>query len=122
MAGPGDSDFKVDCDTLKGADQLLCRLQDPYSENARAGAFWASLATSIAFMLLITITFSLMRPRNTIVYAPKVKYADEKHMPPKIGKGLLDWVRPVLGAKEALLVEKTGLDAAIFLRDRKSVV
>ncbi|KAL9025362.1 MAG: hypothetical protein Q9196_005795, partial [Gyalolechia fulgens] len=60
-----------------------------------------------------------MRPRNTIVYAPKVKYADEKHAPPKIGKGMFDWVRPVLGAKEALLVEKTGLDAAIFLRFTK---
>ncbi|KAL8932735.1 MAG: hypothetical protein Q9216_006702, partial [Gyalolechia sp. 2 TL-2023] len=67
-------------------------------------------------MLLITLTFSLMRPRNTIVYAPKVKYADEKHAPPKIGKGMFDWVKPVMGAKEALLVEKTGLDAAIFLR------
>lgn len=67
-------------------------------------------------MLLITLTFSLMRPRNTIVYAPKVKYADEKHLPPKIGKGIFDWVTPVMGAKEALLVEKTGLDAAIFLR------
>lgn len=67
-------------------------------------------------MLVITLTFSLIRPRNTIVYAPKVKYADEKHAPPTIGKGMFDWVRPVMGAKEALLVEKTGLDAAIFLR------
>ncbi|KAL9602334.1 MAG: hypothetical protein Q9219_001900 [cf. Caloplaca sp. 3 TL-2023] len=67
-------------------------------------------------MILITLAFSLMRPRNTIVYAPKLKYADEKHAPPKLGKGLFEWVRPVAGAKEALLVEKTGLDSAVFLR------
>ncbi len=70
----------------------------------------------MAVMILITLAFSLMRPRNNIVYAPKVKYADEKHAPPKIGKGLFDWVAPVTKAKESLLVEKTGLDAAIFLR------
>ncbi|KAL8716240.1 MAG: hypothetical protein Q9220_000145 [cf. Caloplaca sp. 1 TL-2023] len=67
-------------------------------------------------MILITLAFSLMRPRNTIVYAPKIKYADEKHAPPRIGKGLFDWVGPVTRSKEPLLVEKTGLDAAIFLR------
>lgn len=50
------------------------------------------------------------------MYAPKVKYADEKHAPPKIGKGLFEWIGPVTRAKEGLLVEKTGLDAAIFLR------
>lgn len=67
-------------------------------------------------MILITLAFSLMRPRNNIVYAPKVKYADEKHAPPRIGKGLFEWVGPVTRTKEALLVEKTGLDAAVFLR------
>ncbi|KAI4122882.1 MAG: hypothetical protein LQ338_005573 [Usnochroma carphineum] len=104
------------CDGLSGADQLLCRLKDPYSGSFHADAFWASLGTSIAVMILITLAFSLMRPRNTIVYAPKVKYADEKHAPPRIGKGLLEWIGPVTRTKEPLLVEKTGLDSAIFLR------
>ncbi|KAL8916931.1 MAG: hypothetical protein Q9208_008252 [Pyrenodesmia sp. 3 TL-2023] len=104
------------CTNLKGADQLLCRIQDPYSGSFQANAFWAALGTSMAVMILITLAFSLMRPRNNIVYAPKVKYADEKHAPPKIGKGLFEWVGPVTKAKESLLVEKTGLDAAIFLR------
>ncbi len=67
-------------------------------------------------MILITLAFSLMRPRNTIVYAPKLKYADEKHAPPKLGRGLFAWIGPVARAKEGMLVEKTGLDAAIFLR------
>ncbi|KAI4194476.1 MAG: hypothetical protein LQ350_007755 [Teloschistes chrysophthalmus] len=106
-------------DKLSGGDQLLCLIQDPYSGTFHADAFWASLGTSIGIMILITLAFSAMRPRNTIVYAPKVKYADEKHAPPKIGKGFFEWIGPVFQAKEPLLVEKTGLDAAIFLRFTK---
>ncbi|KAL8817331.1 MAG: hypothetical protein Q9223_003822 [Gallowayella weberi] len=106
----------VDCANAQGADRLLCLLQDPYSGTFHADAFWASLGTSIVAMILLTLAFSLMRPRNTIVYAPKVKYADKKHAPPKLGKGLFEWVGPVTRAKEGMLVEKTGLDAAVFLR------
>ncbi|KAL8717543.1 MAG: hypothetical protein Q9225_005221 [Loekoesia sp. 1 TL-2023] len=114
--GPGTGLNDVNCNDQSGTDQLLCLISDPYSGTFHANAFWASLGTSIAVMILITLAFSLMRPRNTIVYAPKVKYADEQHAPPKIGKGLFEWVWPVTRAKEGLLVEKTGMDAAIFLR------
>ncbi|KAL8657704.1 MAG: hypothetical protein Q9226_001656 [Calogaya cf. arnoldii] len=114
--GPATTLTGVDCNTAKGADKLLCLIQDPYSGTFHADAFWASLGTSVLLMTLLTIAFSLMRPRNNIVYAPKVKYADEKHSPPKLGKGLFEWVGPVSRAKEGMLVEKTGLDAAIFLR------
>ena len=67
-------------------------------------------------MILITVLFSLMRPYNTIVYAPKTRYADNKHAPPQIGKGLFAWVGPVLIMKEAQLVEKIGLDGTVFLK------
>lgn len=67
-------------------------------------------------MLLITLGFSLIRPRNSVVYAPKLKYADEKHAPPRIGKGLFDWIKPLLKLREPDLVEKIGLDAVVFLR------
>ena len=67
-------------------------------------------------MLLITLGFSLIRPRNSVVYAPKLKYADEKHAPPRIGKGLFDWIAPLLKLREPDLVEKIGLDAVVFLR------
>lgn len=70
-------------------------------------------------MILITILFSWLRPHNTVVYAPKLKYADEKHAPPKIGKGLFAWFAPVAHITEAQLVEKVGLDAAVFLRFTK---
>ena len=67
-------------------------------------------------MILITLAFSLMRPHNSVVYAPKLKYADDKHAPPRIGKAIFAWFWPVASIKEAELVEKVGLDGAIFLR------
>ena len=67
-------------------------------------------------MVLLTIIFSFLRPRNSVVYAPKVKYADEKHAPPQIGKGFFAWFGPVTKTKEAQLVEKLGLDGTVFLR------
>lgn len=67
-------------------------------------------------MVFITIMFSLLRPHYSVVYAPKLKYADEKHAPPPIGKGFFAWFSPVTRTKEAELVEKLGLDATVFLR------
>ena len=67
-------------------------------------------------MILVTILFSWLRPHNSVVYAPKSKYADERHAPPAIGSGLFAWVGPVAKTKEAALVEKVGLDSTVFLR------
>ena len=67
-------------------------------------------------MILITVFFSWLRPRNSVVYAPKLKYADDKHAPPSIGKGLFAWFWPVLSLNETEMVEKVGLDGVVFLR------
>ena len=70
-------------------------------------------------MILITLAFSIMRPHNSVVYAPKLKYADDRHAPPRIGKGIFAWFWPIASIKEAELVEKVGLDATVFLRFTK---
>lgn len=67
-------------------------------------------------MALITLLFSILRPHYSVVYAPKLKYADGKHAPPQIGKGVFAWFGPVNGTKESQLVEKVGLDGVVFLR------
>ena len=54
-----------------------------------------------------------------MVYAPRLKHADEKHAPPLVGKGVFAWVLPVIKTEEQLLVDKVGLDAAVFLRFAK---
>jgi calcium permeable stress-gated cation channel len=51
-----------------------------------------------------------------IVYEPKVKYHGGDKKPPPISDSILGWVSPLLHTKEPVLVEKIGLDAAIFLR------
>lgn len=51
-----------------------------------------------------------------IVYEPKSKYHEENKVPPRTSNSILGWVSPLLHVKEPELVEKIGLDAALFLR------
>lgn len=76
----------------------------------------ASLGTSIGFTVLLAVAFSFLRPYNSLVYAPKLKVADDKHAPPPLGKGIFAWIKPVLLAKEQDLITVVGLDATVFLR------
>ena len=81
-----------------------------------ASSVYASLGTSIGFTLLLAVGFSLLRPYNSLVYAPKLKIADDKHAPPPVGKGMFAWVGPVMKTTEQDLVSLIGLDATVFLR------
>jgi calcium permeable stress-gated cation channel len=83
-----------------------------FQENA----FWSALGTSIGFTVLIALIFCALRPYNTTVYAPRLKHSDEKHAPPVLAKGLFSWVKPIVKTREPYVVEKLGLDAAVFLR------
>jgi hypothetical protein len=116
-----------------GAKELLNLLENPYSaqvcplssrtfithlisEQIAQNSVYASLGTSIGFTILLAIGFSLLRPYNSVVYAPKLKVADEKHSPPPMGRGIFAWVGPVLKTTEQELVNQIGLDAVVFLR------
>jgi hypothetical protein len=74
------------------------------------------LGTSVLITVALAIAFSLFRPYNSLVYAPKLKVADDKHAPPALGKGIFTWVKPVLVTKEQDYITLIGLDGAIFLR------
>lgn len=102
--------------STSAADQFLDLISNPFANQIRDNAIWASLATSAALTAIIALVFCFLRPYNATVYAPRLKYADEKHAPPPIGKSPWAWFKPIYGTKEQLLVEKVGLDAAIFLR------
>lgn len=108
-------------------------LQNPYAAQVRQNSvldayrmltscqltsesIWASIGTSIGFTILLAIGFSFLRPYNSVVYAPKLKHADEKHAPPPMGKGLFAWVSPLVKTNEQDLIVQVGLDATIFLR------
>jgi calcium permeable stress-gated cation channel len=82
-------------------------------------AVLASVGTSVAITLLIAGLFCILRPYNTVVYAPRLRHADEKHAPPPLGKGIFAWFNPVITIKEQQLCEKVGLDATVFIRFAK---
>lgn len=111
-----DSDSVQDCAHKPGPQQLLCLVANPFQNTVHQIAIISALGYSVGTMVIITLAFSIMRPHNSVVYAPKLKYADDKHAPPRIGKGMFAWFRPVASIKEAELVEKVGLDATVFLR------
>src|SRR5271163_473686 len=91
--------------------QLLTLISNPFQSSAstppyispissdkmqfQENAFGAALGTSVGFSVLLALVFSFVRPRHTLVYAPKAKYSDEKHAPPTMGKGLWSWIGPV---------------------------
>lgn len=95
---------------------LLTLFQDPFASTLADSSLYSAIGFSIGFTALLAIGFSLLRPHNQAVYAPKVKHADEKHAPPTIGKSLFAWVPPVLHTNEDILMHTVGMDATIFIR------
>ncbi|KAK6593985.1 hypothetical protein H4I96_10898 [Botrytis cinerea] len=112
----GGSTMGVLTKRVSEAQKLLDLLANPFRAQLSQNSIYASFGTSIGFTLLLAIGFSLLRPYNSVVYAPKLKIADDKHAPPPMGKGPLAWLGPVLKTKETELVNLIGLDATIFLR------
>ncbi|TLS31409.1 hypothetical protein PpBr36_03457 [Pyricularia pennisetigena] len=98
------------------ATQLLKLLQDPFNNILQVRSVWSSLAFSVAICAGIALLFSFIRPYNTVVYAPKLKHADESKAPPPLGKGIFAWVVPLWTTNEKELIRLVGMDAALFLR------
>ncbi|KAH8164880.1 hypothetical protein CIB48_g3360 [Xylaria polymorpha] len=98
------------------AEELLELLKDPFKQPLTDGAIWSALGTSLGITLVTALIFSFVRPYNTVIYAPKLKHADEKHAPPPIGKGFFAWISPLWRTTEKDLVAHAGMDAAIFIR------
>ncbi|KAK7748786.1 hypothetical protein SLS53_000810 [Cytospora paraplurivora] len=89
------------------SDKLLDLISNPFSSEA---------TSSLAFTAAVVLLFSFFRPYHTVVYAPKLKHADEARAPPPLGKGPFSWVPPLWQTKEKDMVRLAGLDAAIFMR------
>lgn len=98
------------------AQEFLKLLRNPFNTLLQTKSLVYSLGTSIGFTAGIALTFSLLRPYNGVVYAPKLKHADEAHAPPPLGKGIFAWVVPLWKTDEKDLVRLVGLDAALFMR------
>ncbi|KAF2724557.1 DUF221-domain-containing protein, partial [Polychaeton citri CBS 116435] len=97
-------------------DKFLKLIANPFSQETRNDAILASLIFSLSFAVLLALLFCVLRPTNTVVYAPRAKHADSKHAPPPISKGLFGWIPVLIKTKEPDMVERAGLDAALFMR------
>ncbi|GAA6054811.1 hypothetical protein JCM3770_007446 [Rhodotorula araucariae] len=80
------------------------------------GAVGIQLALMVGVGLAALCAFSILRPNNSVVYQPKVKYAADEKRPPKIGKGLFDWIAPVVRTSEQEMLATIGLDSVTYLR------
>lgn len=97
-------------------DQFLNLISNPFQSQIQANSIYASLIWAFAVSGGLFFLFVFLRPRNNTVYARRAKYADSKHAPPPLEKGLFAWARSVKQIEEQELVEKIGLDAVVFLR------
>jgi calcium permeable stress-gated cation channel len=98
------------------AEQFLALVSDPFKTQMQGQAFLSALGISLAITAIIAVIFCFIRPYNTVVYAPRLRHADEKHAPPVLGKSPWAWVTPVIATKEEMLVDKVGMDATVFIR------
>ncbi|KAL1668993.1 hypothetical protein GGF50DRAFT_45331 [Schizophyllum commune] len=79
-----------------------------------------AVASQVALMSVISVVtvlaFNILRPKNKIIYEPKVKYHVGNKPPPRISNSLFGWLPPLVHTKEPELMDKVGLDAVTFLR------
>ncbi|KAF2735037.1 DUF221-domain-containing protein [Polyplosphaeria fusca] len=97
-------------------EKLMDLLSNPFAQQVAQDSIVIAILTALGITLAIFAIFLILRPFNTIVYAPRLRHADEKHKPPPLGKGLFAWVHPVFKTNEFDYVDKIGMDATVFLR------
>ncbi|KAG8945459.1 hypothetical protein FRC04_000744 [Tulasnella sp. 424] len=104
---------------MSDAQDALNDLFQQYNEklsNVMPQAVGYNVVLFSAISLATIFAFNLLRPRNKIIYEPKVKYYEGEKRPPRISEGFFDWLSPLIHTKEPELLEKIGLDAVAFLR------
>jgi hypothetical protein len=84
--------------------------------QVQQNSIYAAIVYSFVLAGLLFLVFCFLRPRNSRVYAPRAKHADEKHRPVPLGKSPFSWLSAIKDVKEQDLVDKIGLDAVVFLR------
>jgi len=90
-----------------------------FNENSRTlapEAVGSQVAIMSVVSLVTVVLFNLLRPKNKVIYEPKVKYHEGNKTPPRISDSLLGWLPPLVYTKEPELLDKIGLDAVAFLR------
>ncbi|KAJ6611276.1 hypothetical protein B0H10DRAFT_2224151 [Mycena sp. CBHHK59/15] len=98
---------------LDKADALI----EANSRTLAPAAVYSQILLMSVVSLATIVAFNLLRPKNKVIYEPKVKYhTGDTKRPPRIDDSLCGWLPPLIHTKEPELVDKVGLDAATFLR------
>ncbi|CAN6617525.1 hypothetical protein TRVA0_007S00430 [Trichomonascus vanleenenianus] len=97
--------------------QLLDLLHDSFKTTKyTASSVLAGLIISLGGSLLLFITFCIIRPRHNLIYAPKIRYTEGNKRPAPLGGNFIYWFYRVFVTSEETLIEKLGIDAAVFIR------
>ncbi|CAI6340245.1 unnamed protein product [Periconia digitata] len=97
-------------------DKLKRLMSDPFATQVAGESIIAAAGTSLAVMAVVFLAFCILRPWNQVVYAPRLRHADDKHKPPPMDKSLFAWYKPVFKTAEEQYMHIIGLDATVFLR------
>ncbi|KAG6867794.1 hypothetical protein C0993_010989 [Termitomyces sp. T159_Od127] len=92
------------------------KLIDDNSRTLAPVAVGSQVALMSVISVVTILAFNLLRPKNKVIYEPKVKYHVGNKPPPRISDSLLGWLPPLIHTKEPELLDKIGLDAVAFLR------
>ncbi|KAJ7668651.1 hypothetical protein DFH06DRAFT_942076, partial [Mycena polygramma] len=80
-------------------------------------AVYSQILLMSVVSVITILAFNILRPKNKIIYEPKVKYhVGDSKRPPRIDDSICGWLPPLIHTKEPELVDKIGLDAVTFLR------
>lgn len=86
------------------------------SDGQTAGAFAASLVTSIVIFLIEILLFILIKDRFSRIYQPRTYLVPPKERTKPPNAGWWKWIKPVLSTSNSEFIQKCGLDAYFFLR------
>ncbi|KAI8971656.1 hypothetical protein BDF20DRAFT_792711, partial [Mycotypha africana] len=76
------------------------------------------LGINIAIAVGVLFLFNILRPNNSLVYAPKYNFTDSNRFtPPLFFEGFFAWFSPVIYTSDAVLIEKIGYDAILFIQE-----
>ncbi|KAK9453503.1 hypothetical protein V1511DRAFT_522718 [Dipodascopsis uninucleata] len=111
---------------------LLDLLKNSFASAKFTGkAVWVGLLTSLGSSAFVFIMFCILRPRNTVIYAPKTRvvrsndsdtFSISTVSPPRLGPGAVSWISKVYQMSDDDLLDMIGLDAVVYLKFMKMCI
>jgi hypothetical protein len=92
---------------------FLNLIADPFETQVQANSIYAALVWSFAVSGGLFLLFILLRPRDSQVYARRLKVADEKHAPRSLDRSLLGFIPAIRDVKEQEMVGLWNQEASL---------